>query len=385
MLNISKTEINKNVLLQGLFYLVATFPLLDYGISAILLGSLLAVNLFVNGIKFNALWYFSIFLVYLLFISFYFSGVDDSIKRLSNSMLLLVTPIFLSSFQLNIKILNIFARVYISAIVLKSLICLFLLLRDKSFLFGTDIPLLSIEFHATYFSYEVFVAMLLIFYLLEDKRKMVLLIFLSIIIVLFQKKIAFVILFLCWIFYVKKSRQYYTLLVIPFLGLLFYIKSDFFEKIKIITEAALKFNLIGEDRVRLRLMEAVWYNFQEAPIFGKGAVAHTTFFYEYNLKHLGVWAQNYNTHNYFLFVLCSGGIFALILFIFPFLYSIIKYHKTSLVYAIFLIITMLLNLTESVLDRYNGVIIFVVFNFIFFSYYRLINYNSKTFTNAETK
>ena len=95
-------------------------------------------------------------------------------------------------------------------------------------------------------------------------------------------------------------------------------------KIKIITEATLKYNLIGEDRVRLRLMEAGWYNFLEAPYFGKGAVEHTSFFYEYNLKHLGVWAQNSNTHNYFLFVLCSGGIFALILFIFPFLYNYFK-------------------------------------------------------------
>jgi hypothetical protein len=375
--NITKIKFNKNSFLLGFFYLTAIFPLLDYGISAIILGAFLVLNLVVNGLKISPIWFFSLFFIYILLISFYYSGIEDSMKRLSKSMLLLVTPIVLSSFKMNIKILKNFTKVYIWSILLKSLLCLFLLVRDKSFIDGRDIPILSIEFHATYFSYEVMIAILLIYFFIENRKKILLLIFLSITVIVFQKKIALIVLLLFWIYHIKKSKQYFTLLLIPICAFVFYIKSDFFTKIKILTEAALKGNLMGEDRVRLRLMEAAWHNFNEAPYFGKGAVEHTLYFFEYNLKHLGIWAQDYNTHNYFLFVLCSGGILGLLLFIFPFLYSLIKYSKASQVYAIFLVTTMFYNFTESHLDRYNGVLPFVIFNFVFFSYYDIININQK--------
>lgn len=359
----------KKDILHLVFYMLAAFPLLDYGISAILLGAFVIINLYVNGVRITSLWFFIAFFLYLLIISFVFSGFYETSDRLSNSYVLIVIPILISSIDLKNKELIKFSNTYITVIVFKCLVCLLLFFIDKSFFTGADIPFLSTEFHATYFSYEVIIAVLLVYYLFKNKYKNFLLIFFSIVIILFQKKIAILALILFWIFHIKRFIKNHILLLIPIIPIIIYIKTNYLAKIKLLINTSLKFNLLGEDRVRLRLLEACWYNFVEAPFFGKGVVEHTKFFSEYNLKHLGVWSQDYNTHNYFLFVLCSGGVIALFFFLFPYLFFIKKSIKKCKIFLFFLIISMIFNLTESLLDRYNGALTFALFSLFFFKYY----------------
>lgn len=352
-----------------LLHLIAFFPLLDYGISAILLVLFILSNFIINGLKVTSLWFFSAFFIYLFIISLFSSSFQDTTDRLSNSFVLIAMPVFLSSIKTKKSDLLKFVNIYIGVIAFKSVICLTLLFKNKSFITGSDIQVLSTEFHGTYFSYEVIIGILLVYYLIESKYKMIFLVFLSITIILFQKKIALLVLLLFWIFHTKKNKQYYSLLLIPIGTLILYFKTGYFEKIKLLIDKSLNFNLVGEDRVRMRLLEAGWYNFIEAPYFGKGVVEHTKFFSEYNLIHLGAWSQDYNTHNYFLFILCSGGVFALILFMWPYIYFLIKTVKNCKVFFMFLIITLFFNFTESFLDRYNGALPFALFCIVFFNYY----------------
>ena len=359
----------KDKILDFLFYLLATFPLLDYGISSILVSVLLLFNLIVNGLKASFIWMFGLYIIYLLLLSFYFSGLQESMSRLSNSFLLFLTPIFLSSFKFDIGNLQKFAKIYVLSILLKSIICLFLLFSDKTFIQGGSIPFIGVDVHGTFFSYEIMIAILLVYHLLQSKYKIVLLIFLSLTIILFQKKIALFVLVLFWIFHTKINKKNLVLFIISLGTLIVFYKTSYLEKIRLLINTSLNFNLVGEDRIRIRLLKAGWENFIEAPIFGKGTVEHTLFYSEYNLTHLGTWSQNYNTHNYFLFVLCSGGIFAFILFILPYLYFMIKTIKRSNFFLTFLIITLVFNLTESLIDRYSGVITFSVFCLFFHELY----------------
>tara|TARA_B110000902_G_scaffold14773_1_gene17519 strand:- start:5571 stop:6704 length:1134 start_codon:yes stop_codon:yes gene_type:complete len=359
----------KDKILDFLFYLLATFTLLDYGISSLLISLLLLLNLIVNGIKVSLIWFFGLYFIYLLLISIYFSGFEDSVSRLSSSFLLFFIPVFLSSFKIDMKKLKNFAKIYVFSILLKSLICLLLLFFDKKFIQGGSIPLLNVDVHGTFFSYEIMIAILLVYHLIQNKYKIIALVFLSLIIILFQKKIALFILALFWVFHMRKNKQYLTLTIISLGTLFVFYKTSYLEKIRLLINTSLNFNLVGEDRVRIRLFKAGWQNFMEAPILGKGAVKHTLFYSEYNLTNLGAWAQNYNTHNYFLFVLCSGGILAFLFFLSPYAYFIIKTFKKSKPFFIFLIITLIFNLTESLLDRYNGVITFSIFCLFFYEHY----------------
>ena len=368
----------KNDFLTHLFYLIAFFPLLDYGISASLLGFFIVTNLFINGIRITSIWLFSAFFFYLCFISLLNSSFHETVGRLSSSFLLIIAPITISSIKFKTRSLRKFSRIYVGVIVFKSIICLVLISLNNNFVMGGEIPVLNIQVHGTYFSYEILCATLLVHYFIESKHKMILLVFLTIVIVLFQKKIALIAIILFWTFHIKKNKRSYLLLLIPIVTLILYFKTEHLEKIKRLINTSSKLNLVGEDRVRIKLLEAGWQNFIEAPYFGKGVVEHTLFFSEYNLNYLGNWAEHMNTHNYFLFVLCSGGLLAFFLFICPYFYFMIKTFKRCKVFFIFLLITLLINLTESLFDRYSGAITFVLFSFIFHHYY------SKTIKTQQT-
>lgn len=359
----------KENLLYGLFYLLSLFPLLDYGISAVLLYSFLVVNLLVNGIKIDSSWFFIGFFIYLFGITLVYSSFYETYKELSHSISIITIPICASSFKINKEKVKIFTFLYIGCILLKSIICIFLLFDDWNFLGGGTIPFLSVDFHATYFSYEVIIALVLVDYFLEKRGRLVLLIFLSVVVVIFQKKIAFLTLVLFWVMHIKNSKHLLGLLLIPLCALIFYFKGGVFNKFHETVNKYLDFSLVGTDKVRLKLLEAGWSNFKEAPFFGKGAVEHKIFFSQYNLSNLGPWASDYDTHNYFLFIVCSGGLLALILFIFAFIYFLIKSYNLTKPFFHFLIITLIFNLTESVLIRYSGALTFSVFCFLFYKIY----------------
>jgi len=354
-------------LLNLSFYALAFFPLLDYGMSAIIVGVFLFLNLINNGIKPNFTWFFTIFYFYLLFISFLYSDFSSIISRLDSSFFLVIFPIFSSSFKLNKEKFKVFSYIYITVIILKSLLSTIILINNSSFLSGGELPFFSVQFHGTFFSYEVLIAILLTYFYIENSfYRNIILSFLSLVILLFQKKIALLSLLFLLIIQKKIFKRIYLSLIIPFSILFVYFKRDVFSKFYETTSNYLNFTLVGTDKVRLRLYEAGWENFKQAPILGKGVVEHTSFFSHYNLIHLGKWSEHMNTHNYFVFLACSGGIFALLLFLLPYIYSFYKYKFNSKIFIVFLSLSLLFNLTESFLDRYNGTLPFVVFLFLFY-------------------
>ncbi|HIP33339.1 MAG TPA: hypothetical protein EYG89_01075 [Bacteroidia bacterium] len=351
--------------LDFVFYTLALFPLFDYGLSAIIVGVFLFVNLITNGIKPNNTWYFVVFYVYLIIISLFYSDYYSIYSRLDNSIYLLIFPTLSSSFSLTKNQIKNFTYLFIGAVLIKSSISSVVLLNDITFLSGGELPILGVDFHATFFSYEILIAMILSYYIIENTLyKNIILIFLSIVVILFQKKIALISLMFLLIVQLKVIKKKYLPLILPFSVLFIFLNKEFFKKLYETASSYLNYTLVGTDKVRLRLFEAGWQNFIEAPYVGKGVVKHTAFFSEYNLIHLGKWSQHMNTHNYFLFLACSGGILALILFFTPYILSFTRKIESSKMFIAFLAVTLIFNTTESTLDRYNGVIPFVVFCFI---------------------
>jgi hypothetical protein len=262
--------------LNSSFFLIALFPLLNYGISPLFLGCFMIASLFINGTKPNTLWCFSLFYVYILLLSFCYSGFNESMDRLSRSFLLLAFPLTMSSIKLNTNELQLFFKTYVGIIVFKSTICIILIILDKDFIYGSEIPILGTEIHGTFFSYEILIAVLITQHLITFKHKTFLIVFLTLVIVLFQKKIALIAIILFWLFHIKRNRIGALLLL--FLTPLLYFKTGFLQKINTLLKKTLELNLLGEDKVRLRLLDASWQNFIENPFFGKGAVEHTLFF-----------------------------------------------------------------------------------------------------------
>lgn len=341
------------------------FPLFDFAIASMAVSLFCALNIVKNGIEFNRVSEFSFFYWYLIIFSLFFSPFSEVFTRLESSLFLGIVPIVLASTTFSKQAFTSIFFVYVGVILIESMLVLSLLGSKNDVFEGGLIPLINVDFHGTYFSYQVFVAILICYYLITDRFKWLLIIFFSIIILVFQKKIAVIVLLL-WgsvrLFKLIKGKLFW-LIPIAFIGL-FSIKGSF-KKISTAIDHYSNNELTGTDQVRLKLLNGAFEGFLEHPLFGRGVVEHSISFAKYNVHHLGVWAESYNTHNYFFFVLLSGGIVALFFFLLPFIRTIIDCKLSNKLLVDFLVITLIFNLTESIFDRFYGVITFSIFLSLF--------------------
>ncbi len=87
-------------------------------------------------------------------------------------------------------------------------------------------------------------------------------------------------------------------------------------------------------------------------------------------------SDNYNSHSYFLHILLSGGVIALVFL----LYMLFFFWRTATrngayLYICFMLIIILGMLFENTLSRSHGVFFFAFFNSLFLSYYRINSAN----------
>ena len=111
--------------------------------------------------------------------------------------------------------------------------------------------------------------------------------------------------------------------------------------------------------------------FKKAPLLGYGlGVQHIYLTDCYAKKGNFVLVEdNYNTHNFYLFILLSGGIVALIPFIIMFGYFFrCAWEERSILFITFLLLIFSNLLVENVLSRINGILFVAIFLPLLYSY-----------------
>ncbi|MGK7389600.1 MAG: O-antigen ligase family protein [Candidatus Cyclobacteriaceae bacterium M2_1C_046] len=127
------------------------------------------------------------------------------------------------------------------------------------------------------------------------------------------------------------------------------------------------YNLSQEHSANLRLItwDAAIKAIKEKPLFGHGIDERKEKllqkFQELNFKK-GL-AENYNTHNQWLQILLTFGIFGMLYFLAILLYPliIIKNKKILILYLLFVILISINFSTENILSRQKGLIFFIFF------------------------
>ena len=129
---------------------------------------------------------------------------------------------------------------------------------------------------------------------------------------------------------------------------------------------ALEFKNISSEDIRKGILFCSWALVKESPLIGYGVGDVQTLLNNCYVKNefSNVYQKFlYNTHNQYLQVLLSGGVFALVLFLMSFLLPLyISYRKSDfLVFALTILISTCC-LTENIINRHDGIIFYSLFN-----------------------
>jgi O-antigen ligase len=183
-----------------------------------------------------------------------------------------------------------------------------------------------------------------------------------------------------------KKKKYLLLLSLVFsLGFLAYFSSnDFRFKINQLTTfkglAYYDNNDYGSISMRVAKIKASYNVWQENLWFGIGTGAlEEGLIKQYRSKEIECWPcaqRRYNPHNQYLSLLSGHGIIGLALFTFSLvfiLYHAIKHRDFLLIEIV--IIFLLTALTESILERQKGILIFVVLPYLIFTVNKSITKN----------
>ena len=182
--------------------------------------------------------------------------------------------------------------------------------------------------------------------------------------------------FILLVFFNKKGIRGKFLLFVSILGLflasvLFFPNME--RRFREIGKKSTYTNLqvTNSSSIRIAIYECAFAKIKENPVFGYGwglGDKELTTCYKEKSNHL--FEKKYNSHNQYLGYYLDGGAIAFLGLIF-FMYNRFKYSiiNTEHFFSSFILLCSVLMLTENILSRQSGVIIFIFF-ISFFSYYK---------------
>lgn len=410
--------LNSRLLFQlGLYYIAATFPLSfqlsNLGIIFLVLGWILKAfehkalpKLQLEGINNKAIFLtFTLLFLWQLASLSYATDTAYGLKSLEGKLSLLAFPILLNSHQYRFVVLIKGFKVF-----LYSMLSCTLVLLLRSFLHYTETGSLYIyhdfvgllDFHAVFYSYYTFLALLIMLYLRHSKaysfieRKLfipfVLLLFIGLIFAA-SKNVLVVSLIIFIVYFLRKLLSGKLQLKPLLIGLLVLITGAFLgsriptvEKrmaeltslrgLEAIEKVKQEEVLTHQDRVELngtsvRLL--FWYigfeqlSEQNRWLLGLNPADRRQVinkrFYEVGLN---PWFENYNLHNQFIQTLVELGLIGLAIYLaLHFFYFRLAFQKQDFFLLVFLVALVIFQLSESVLERNKGIVFFVFFLHLF--------------------
>jgi O-antigen ligase len=164
-----------------------------------------------------------------------------------------------------------------------------------------------------------------------------------------------------FVFFKNKVLLKMTVLLTTFLLLVLVIPSTRARMQKITEpESYSKNNETNSVNNRLNIYKCAVQKIKEKPIFGFGVNDDKQALYNCYKKELYyLYESKFNTHNQFLSVTMKAGIVGLIVFLFMLIYNFkLAFSLQNRLYLSLLVFFIIVMLTENILERQNGVIIF---------------------------
>ena len=392
------------------FLLVASFPLFSIRISTFILAFWFIMSVIVlfkkksynslSKVSYRNIAILSLYYIFLL-VNYIFSGFDNNlIKFLETDALFLLFPlfIFINKDYIATKTLKNTLLVFFGSNLILAMICWFkifqtgffkLLEKDSYYhpvfrgLFakttGIHLPYLGL-----FFVFSIFIAY---FFIIKtnSKKHVKILVFLSCIVLLasiltFSARMAlgtfFVIIFYLTFKEIKGSlRKILTLFLFTSFAIILVINSPVKKRIAEIfnTKLELPSGKLNDKSHLVNFRYGIYYcsyNIIKNDIFvgiGKNNVSESLQLCYDNFSYNNFddfKKRNYNTHNQYIDLIISYGVFGFIILFSSIFYG--WYHSKSSLYKVFLITIFLALLTENLFARQLGVVFFTLFNTLFF-------------------
>ena len=392
------------------FLLVASFPLFSIRISTFILAFWFIMSVIVlfkkksynslSKVSYRNIAILSLYYIFLL-VNYIFSGFDNNlIKFLETDALFLLFPlfIFINKDYIATKTLKNTLLVFFGSNLILAMICWFkifqtgffkLLEKDSYYhpvfrgLFaettGIHLPYLGL-----FFVFSIFIAY---FFIIKtnSKKHVKILVFLSCIVLLasiltFSARMAlgtfFVIIFYLTFKEIKGSlRKISTLFLFTSFAIILVINSPVKKRIAEIfnTKLELPSGKLNDKSHLVNFRYGIYYcsyNIIKNDIFvgiGKNNVSESLQLCYDNFSYNNFddfKKRNYNTHNQYIDLIISYGVFGFIILFSSIFYG--WYHSKSSLYKVFLITIFLALLTENLFARQLGVVFFTLFNTLFF-------------------
>ncbi|NMH89325.1 O-antigen ligase family protein [Flavivirga algicola] len=378
-----------NNIFKYIILLFCVFPLLPNNIKGLPVVLLLIFSIFclIKNKKvdwYRFIIYSSLYLIY-LFSLLYTINIYYGVKVLETRLSLLIIPLAFSFLNISIEkrereslLKNATSVFYVSTILYCFFIIIFLWLEGA---FNAENPLMDFRYHIQhnipfigqhpiYASIFISLALIVSVNLLKDykysiKSWLIVLgnIFLLGILLILAQKGSVIGLLICliyyWIYSLKKNKKS-ILLIIFTVGLVLVfiptITKRFTELFSVSSYKVL--NVDNSSSLRYTIYKNATNKILEKPIFGYGVGdAKDVLVSTYN-NHEMI-EEKYNSHNQYLSIWMSTGAVGLIIFLFFLYYNfkIARKEKSSLFFLILLYYSVIL-LTENILERQSGVILF---------------------------
>jgi O-antigen ligase len=181
---------------------------------------------------------------------------------------------------------------------------------------------------------------------------------------------------------VINKKYSFLILSMSVLGLLLYLNIQFNtyfkERVSEVINYENKYNIDehwGGRGVRLEIWDCTYALIKERPLLGVGLgdsqIVLDHCYYENNISSLIHFDRIYNVHNQFLQVFLETGVIGLVLFVLSCLYPlVVSFRRKNYYHLLFIIVSILFMLTESIFHRNMGIVFFAFFHSFLFSYNR---------------
>ncbi len=386
-----------------IFFLLGLFPILPFSLKpfTIVIAIIYGVYSFLKEkkVSFSKLHIISILLFFLCVISIIYSADKAyALKKLETTLSIVIVPVFfilISSINTKSKDVLKYETIFqITFYVSSILFCLimFAYIWQLGYYNGQVTYDYSISYieqmlwgfneHPIYISIFLSISILFSFKLFSNKGFRGLIILGNIILVwsliFLSRKAILLGLLISFIFlinnYLKGLKQKLLIILFIITGFIFsyVLQPSSFNRIKEVFESSTYTQAIDENNstnLRLHIYKCTFQNIPDAGVFGYGIGDVKDVLldcYQSTSSILVKW--NYNTHNQYLNTILACGIIGLIIFLFILVKLLsYAYSKGDYLFLSILIFYLVVMMTENVLDRQNGIILYsLLINFYIF-------------------
>ena len=386
---------NKQILKEKVFYwllafVAITIPFPAYSINSQAIIGFVLFWLFFNSfkekstlLKKNLIPFLILSIPFwlVLFGLIFTNDIDIALKEIPKKIPFLIFPLTILTVKLQNKTIPFITKQFYFGVFVASLLALLKMVYFKVNSLGDyyyyDKLSILLNKHTTYFALFVVLGILFVFYQLLNKKnnKKLSIVLLALFIpMLYMLSVRISVLalllgaFTLIAYHLKKRYVIMLLVVLPILFGAIYLTPNFQKRFE---KSTIENTEIEDIDFRKLHWKAVLENISQNPILvGNGTGSNRDFLYskykEYKLK--AAYEDEYNAHNQFLEITLNHGLIGLCLFVFLLAYLGILFLKSKNSLAVSVLVVLItFMLTESILERHSGVILFIFFMSLFLS------------------